>query len=374
MIRTLLIGILVIALGSAAYFYFSTDRSKEKLIPVKLEPVGYGTFVASVSAQGKIIARKKEMLVSPIVGIVHDAGIKVGSHVRRGTTIATVSLPPEDALKKKQDYEFAKMDLEVSAEQLAGAGELLRAKAISEQDYKALEITKLKQEMNVRNLHDDLMDKKVKTDFDGVLVEKQFTDGDHVSTGTSLCTVIDPHSLVVEITVPQHLISDVKMGQEVNYISDVFSGKLFGKVIELPVIADQQSTQQSGMAATEPQFTVTATISGFRNTPLIGSSVEGAFILAVKEKTLFIPEDAVMFRSDRPVVFISSSGHALARVVKLGLTNRNSVEIRSGLTKADTVVTSGNIDLSDGDRITSIDNEKNIYPPKYRSGPLFIPQ
>ncbi len=173
---------------------------------------------------------------------------------------------------------------------------------------------------------------------------------------------------------PQHLIADVKMGQEVEYSSDVFSGKFFGKVIELPVIADQQSTQQSGMAATEPQFTVTATISGFRNTPLIGSSVEGAFILAVKEKTLFIPEDAVMFRSDRPVVFISSSGHALARVVKLGLTNRNSVEIRSGLTKADTVVTSGNIDLSDGDRITSIDNEKNIYPPKYRSGPLFIPQ
>jgi len=69
MIRTVLVGIVAIALASAAYFYFSAGQNAEKPIPVKLEPVRYGTFVASVSAQGKIVALRKETLVSPMSGL-----------------------------------------------------------------------------------------------------------------------------------------------------------------------------------------------------------------------------------------------------------------------------------------------------------------
>ncbi|MCL5268788.1 MAG: efflux RND transporter periplasmic adaptor subunit [Bacteroidetes bacterium] len=321
-----------------------------------------------------MVARRKETLISPMVGIVRGKGITVGNHVRKGMTVITVSLPLEDAVKKKQDYEFAKMDLEVSTQQLAGARQLLEAKAISEQEYRALEITKLKQEMNVRNLHDGFMNRAVKANFDGTLIEEQCNDGDHVTAGAPLCTVIDTHSLAVEISVPQHLISNVKMGQKVEYSSDVSLGKLAGRVIELPAIADAQSTQQGVMTFTEPQFTVTATISGFKDIPLIGSSVVATFIIALDEKMLFVPEDAVLLRSDRPVVFVSSSGRALAKEVKMGLTNLYCVEILSGLTKADTVVTTGNIDLSDRDRITSMESEESIRAAKYRSRPIFVPR
>ncbi|MCL4510105.1 MAG: efflux RND transporter periplasmic adaptor subunit [Bacteroidetes bacterium] len=374
MIRTVLIGIVVIALGSAAYFYLSVGRKDAKSIPVKLEPVRCGTFVASVSAEGTIVARRKETLVSPIAGTVHDKGIKVGEHVRKGAIIAYVSLSQEDAVKKKQDYEFARMDLDVLVEQLAGSKQLLKAKAISEQDFKALEIRKLKQEMTVHNLHDDLMSKPARVSFDGILVEKQFNDGDHVSTGASLCTLIDPRSLVVQISVPQHLMADIKLGRPVEYSSDTFQRRLEGKVIELPVIANDKTNQQNGMPGTEPEFSVIAMIDAKSDKFLIGSRVTANFILAVDQEALFVPEDAVLFREGHPVVFVLSSGRAVQKQVKLGLTNDHFVEILSGLGKTDTVVTTGNIDLADGNKIENKENGKSIYPSKSRSGPIFVPQ
>lgn len=360
MIKTVVVGVVLVALGSVAYYYFSGASEHADVLPVGLAPVSYGKFVASVSAEGKIVARKSETLLSPITGTIHDDGVEVGSRVTRGSVIAYMTLDREDALRKRQDYKFAKMDLNVLKEQLAAARQLLKAKAESEQDFKALYIRMLKQEITVEDLHNDLLKRPITADLGGILIRKDFEEGDRFSQGASLCTVIDPSSVVVKIEVPQHLISDVKLGQRVEFTSDTFSDTLAGAVIEMPLAAQKSSSQQNEMfGGVEPKFPVVASITVASADPLIGSTVNAEFILAVHKGAFYIPADAILFHEGRPTVFTDKAGRALEQWVKLGLANSRFVEVLSGLNKSDTVVTVGNIDLTAGQRIENFRNEKS---------------
>jgi RND family efflux transporter MFP subunit len=380
MIRTIIIGIVIITLASAGYFYFSVGDKGITPIPVKMEQVRHGKFVSSFSAEGKIVARKRETLVSPNAGIVHDKGMTPGKFLPKGSIVAYVSLPEEEAIKKRQDYELAKIDLDDITEQVNESKKLFEAKAVSLQECRELEVRKLKQEKLVQNLQDDLKDKPVRTRFDGILVEKLFNDGDRVSIGTNLGTVIDPHSLLVQVNVPQHLLSKVKVGQLVEYGTDIYSEMngekgLHGAVIELPNIANEQGVQQNGIQGSESEFTITASIQNDEESKLlVGSKVDIEFVLAVKNETLFVPLEAILFRDEKPVVFISSYGHAIRRYVKIGLTNDHFVEIAGGLIEKDTVITSGNIDLENGNPIKDLEHEQNDYHTKSRGGLSIIPQ
>jgi len=376
MIRIIIIGLLVILLGSAGYFYFFAERQGPAPVPVKLFPVQQGRFTASVLAHGKFIARKKESLASPIAGVVHDKGFMLGQFLSKGSVVASISLLETEMLKKQQDFEFAKIDLEILNEQFQQSEELLHAKAVSEREFKELKIRKYKQEKLVQNLQDELSDKRIRTGFNGVLVEKLFRDGDRVSAGAVLCTIVDPRSFAVEVTVPQHIIADVKVGQRVQYSSETFRGERWGTVLEIARVADKQSSQygsQYGPASAEPEFTVVATIehSTFENF-LLGSKVDARFVLAEKLTAVFVPSEAILYRNDTTAVFIASNGTARRQYVILGLANDRFVEIRNGVHPGDTVITVGNLDVEEGNVINNIEHESDNHQPKPRSRPIFF--
>jgi len=377
MIRTAVIGLLVIITGALSYFYILGGKSKDSAVPVRLFAVEQGNFVASVLAEGKTVARKKEQLASPIAGIVHDGGFAVGQLVPESSVVAVVGLLETDLMKKRQEFEFAKIDLEVLSEQLDQSEELFRAKAVSERELKELRIRKYKQEKFVQNLREELREKQILTTFGGTLVEKSFREGDRISAGFVLCTVVDPKSYAVEINVPQHLIGKVTLGQLVQYSSETFVAQLWGTVLEMARVADRPNNpgQYGGPQNAEPEFRVTASI----NKPdpdnlLLGSHVDGRFIIAEKESVLFVPLEAVLYRYDTTAVFVASQGIAKMRRVTLGLINDRFAEVVKGLGLGDSVVTHGNLDLEDGIAIKWMNREANDQEQQPRGRPVLFGQ
>lgn len=375
MIRTVIIGILTIALGSAGYYYLSTDHKKAIPIPVKMEPVVYGEFVASVSAEGKVIARKKETLVSPITGVVRDNDLSVGTNLFSGEVIAYIHPPEEELRKKKQEYDFARIDLDILAEQFRESKILLKAKAISEREFRELEIRKLKQERLVQNLREELVDKPVECRFGGIMVQKKFNDRDRVSAGEPLAVVVDTRSFVAQVDVPQHILPSVYLGQRVKFTSETFPVDLRGTVIEMPRTASDGTDANAGIASGEPKFEVIATIERPSTAVLLlEARLTAEFILSAKQNALSVPLEAVLIRNEKPAVFVASSGYAAQRFVTLGPANNLRVEVTAGLDSTDTVITAGNVDLGNGTAIRDMEDEKSVNHREFRSKPGLFPQ
>ncbi|MHB8338667.1 MAG: efflux RND transporter periplasmic adaptor subunit [Ignavibacteriaceae bacterium] len=349
----IIIGILLIILSSVGYFYFSGDGKNLKPIEVHVTPVQRGTFMASTLGTGKLIARRKEQLVSMISGIVIDKGKSVGQFLPKGTVVAKVRLLEPDLRKKQRDLEYALLDLGILKEQVQQSEDLIKAKAISEVEVKELKIRKYKQEKQVQDLRQEASDYLVQTSFNGMLVAKFFDNGDHISEGTTLATIVDTSSYAVEVLVGQHQILSIKLGQRVQFTSQTFQGERWGKVLEITRSANNSQSNQLGNGETEPQFRILANIETLPfDNMFLGSQIDARFIIEVKRQALFIPMEAILYRNDTTMVYILSCGLAQKRIVKPGLSNDQFIEIVDGLTPKDTVVTLGNLDIKDGDSIT----------------------
>jgi RND family efflux transporter MFP subunit len=357
MVRGIVIGLFVIVAGSLSYFYFIVGDENPSEVNVKVAPVQEGPFTASVLAQGKIIAQKKDALTSPIAGVVQDMGFQTGQHLRRGTVVARVRLPDVELSKKRKDLEFATIDLEILDEQFAQANDLLQAKAISEREYKELKTRRFKQNSFVQSIREELTDKVVRTSLNGLLVEKLFRHDDKIGAGGTLATIVDTASFAVKIAVPQHLLVLVKDGQRVEYSSQLFQGVRAGYVLEIARVANSQNTQY-GAPEVEAVYGVVASIQRLPSDSFfLDSQVDARFVIEEIGRSIFIPQEAVLYRKDTTLVFVSADGKATTRYITLGLTNDRFVQIRSGLTVGDTVITTGNLDLEDGTLITQ---EKNL--------------
>ena len=353
--RIITAGILFIVLVSAGYFYFLSGSRDPIPVEVQTSPVLHGKFIASTLAQGELIARKKQQLITTTVGTISDCGMTAGQFLRAGTVVATVRLLKPDMHKKQEELEYEMLDLDIIKEQVQQSEALLRAKAISEMELKELKIKQYKQEKLVEDTRKEISDDSIKTNINGLLVEKTFNDGDRVNAGTAIATIIDTGSYAVRIKVDQHQISSVHIGQLVEYSSQTFLVARYGKVLEIEREANNNNQNiQSVPGAIEPQFTVLASFNSSHNDNLyIGSFIDSRFILQEKNNTIYIPLEAVLYRYNSTVVFISNKNIASIRYIQTGLSNDRFIEVLSGINANDTVIISGNLDIKDGDLTTS---------------------
>lgn len=72
---------------------------------------------------------------------------------------------------------------------------------------------------------------------------------------------------------------------------------------------------------------------------------------AREEKALVVPRQSLVVVDGKPGVFLAAGTTATFRAVTTGLEDKDSVEIRSGLTDGDRIVTTGAAGLHDGDRV-----------------------
>lgn len=372
--RIFIYGVLFITLLSITFFYFLIPKREQNRIVVKAEPVRNGSFISSISAKGKLSSSKKEKIIAPITGIITYCDVKSGQFVQKGKKLASLRLPGQEIYKIKQNLEFAKMDLEILSEQFENKLILLKAKAVSEKEVKEIRIQKYKQEKIVENYIEELKDKPIIAPISGLMVEKNYQDGDIVSAGTVICTLIDTSSYIVESEISQEHIPFIYKAQPVRYESEIFPVIYEGVVLEVSNISNNRN-DNSSQKGFSPKFKVISSIYIPKDVnPFIGAVVETDFILSKKDNALFIPIESVLFRKDKPIVFIIKNDKAFLKEVKLGGSNSRFVEILSGLHKKDSVITLGNTDLEDGSLIISKASGYEQNDTKFRNSfPLLKP-
>ncbi|MBN8690444.1 MAG: efflux RND transporter periplasmic adaptor subunit [Armatimonadetes bacterium] len=193
------------------------------------------------------------------------------------------------------------------------------------------------------NLADQaLEDSKVRAPFSGKVSGKPLQPGTYAGPGTPICRLIGGDGMYFEGDVPEVSVSQIQQGQRVNIQVDALKGSYFNGT----VLAINPAAQTLGRL-----YKVRIQIDGVPPSLKAGMFARGSVQLSERNGVVAIPKLAVVKREDKNVVFVAEGSKAVMKIVDLGLTKGERVEVKSGLNGGENLIISGQNLLVDGNPI-----------------------
>jgi RND family efflux transporter MFP subunit len=177
---------------------------------------------------------------------------------------------------------------------------------------------------------------KVYAPIDGIVEQKNISAHDLTSTSQPAYTVSNKSLMTVQFSVSQSAVGNLAVGDQVQVEN---SGKnVTGTITEISTMVDAQS----GL------FTVKASVDQADMPLFTGATVK---IYAATEKatnSLLVPADAVYYDGEKPYLYVYRDGAAVKTDVETGVSDMNNIQIVSGITADDEVITTWHPRLLDG--------------------------
>jgi membrane fusion protein (multidrug efflux system) len=209
------------------------------------------------------------------------------------------------------------------------------AQNVAEQSYRSLQAARARIEL-ARKAQADTT---IRAPFSGLVAERVVSVGDYVTRGAHVATVVRVDPMRVELTVPEQAVALVKSGQAVQISVDAYPGQMFPariRFVSPSLRTDQRALTVEAVAANpdgrlKPGLFATALIQQPSSTP-----------------ALLVPATAVEAMAGTSRAYVIKNNKIEERIVTVGETVGEYVEITSGLTREDTVAVSPKGHLSDG--------------------------
>lgn len=327
--------------------------------------------IVILNASGYVTPRRKATVAAKTTGRVKDILVEEGMKVKEGQLIATLDENDakalfEKALSSKKVIEAslngtlaklgeAQKNLERGKELFASGfldeqsldklnSDYIYLKGQYESQLKAIEEAKAAIKVAER----DLINCKVTSPFDGVVVSKDAQPGEMVSpfsagggfTRTGIITIVDMNSLEIEVDVSESNLSKVYENQKIFAVLDAYPDITFsGKVRTVIPSADRQKA------------TVKVRITFDKLDPKILPDM-GIRVSFLEERDnlngLYIPKSAVFEEGKKSFVFVFEKNKIKKREIITGKETETTIEVISNLKDGELIVLSLNENLKDG--------------------------
>jgi membrane fusion protein (multidrug efflux system) len=183
-----------------------------------------------------------------------------------------------------------------------------------------------------------LDDRLITAPFAGVLGFREVSAGTLITPGTAITTLDDVSVIKLDFSVPEVYLSLVQPGTRIEASSPAYPDEVFNAILR---------TVGSRVNPVTRAATVRAHINNDRLLLRPGMLLTAKLTTAERE-TLMVPESALVQRSAEVFVYTIEEGRASMREVTHGVRNRGWVEILSGLSEGEAVITEGVIKVRNG--------------------------
>jgi len=372
--------ILLAAAGLAGYRWVTRERPVEVQVAT-VSARAAGTQAAVLNASGYVVARRRATVSSKITGKVVEVDVEEGKNVVQGQVLARLddSMPRAALALAEAQAEAARRTLrenEVRLEQARlnerRAAQLLKERIVSQSqldDAKAeadsidARIGALNEQIRVAERQievqqTDLANYVIRAPFSGVAISKDAQPGEMVSpvsagggfTRTGISTIVDMHSLEIEVDVNESYISRVSPGQDVDAVLDAYPDwHIPARVITLVPTADRQKATvlvRLAFKQLDPRILPDMAIK-------VTFLREGdATATASAQPTALVPRPAIKSVGADNYAFVIRGDAVERRAVRLGGTDGDRVEVLAGLQSGDRVVVSPPPALADGSKVS----------------------
>ena len=330
------------------------DHETETLIAIKTIKAQKGTLDTVIRLTGKIGLNEDRVahVVPYVSGIVQQVSKKLGDQVRTGESIAVIhsrelSEAKAEYLASVQRYQLTQSvydrENKLWQQNISSEQEFIRAKI----DFTQAEINKTLAEQklyvfgldrqSINNLqnepHNRFIEYRITVPFDGVIIEKHITHGEVVKSDSPVFTIADLDTVWVDFDVFSKDLSYVKKGQ--TFVISAGNEKIQAAFMFISPVLNNETLTATARAVLDNSN---------------GKLYPGQFVTAqlnAKEHSgrIVLPQNAVQVVDGKKSVFVKKEHDYELREVTIGKSNREKVEIMSGLKEGEPVVTDGAFEL-----------------------------
>jgi multidrug efflux pump subunit AcrA (membrane-fusion protein) len=376
-----------------------TSASQPIVVEVTTAPAIVRELPRFFEATGSLSGDEQTDVSPSMAGKVVAIGVEMGSYVKRGQTIVRlddvdaklrvqqaqaqvdqakaaqrqaeekVGIRPGQAfeLNKLPEVANARVALELAeknlrrSEKLIESGDISRsvydqqkaqrdqlkeqyesALSLARQNYAAVmtaraNVANAESQLNLARRNQSYAN--VYSPIDGYITDRSADLGEYVSTTTKVATVVRINPLRVRIDIPEQAIPAVSVGQSVSVTTSAWPDKNFsGRIARI----------SPNVTATSRTLTVEAEIENASGALKPGQFATVRILQSAAAPATLVPARAVRTESGVSRIFVIKDGRAQERVVQLGQTEGDLVEVKSGVAGSENVATSNVDQLSDG--------------------------
>ncbi|HIO48509.1 TPA: efflux RND transporter periplasmic adaptor subunit [Candidatus Poribacteria bacterium] len=177
----------------------------------------------------------------------------------------------------------------------------------------------------------------------GIISKLNLDPGNIVTPAVSICEIVDMHSVKAVVYVIESDLPKVEVGREVSINVDSWDEPFSGRISEISPVLD--------ISSRSAKVEIVLSNPDLRLKPGMFSKV--TIPLQIRKGAIILSRSAIIRSvvSGEYSVFIIDSGISKQRQIGLGLSKGDIVEIRSGLSSGEQVVTAGQHSLRDGDKV-----------------------
>lgn len=288
-------------------------------------------------AIGTVLANEEAELRPEISGKIINIFFKEGSRVQKGDLL--VKLNDADYRAQLNKLESS---LRLLNEKASRQTKLFELNGISRQEYDESlnQVDALKSDLQY--IRAQIEKTEIRAPFSGQIGLKNISEGSYASVNFLIATMQQLNPVKIDFAIPEKYIDQVKSGKIITFTlegdSTIHTAKVYA--IEPKVESATRTLKMRALA------------DNSENKIIPGSFARIKFSLNRTGQAILIPTQAIIPVLKGKKVMVAYNGMAISRNIITGIRKNNEIEVISGISPGDTVITSGIMSLRDSMHVT----------------------
>ncbi len=302
-------------------------------IPVEVKTVGRGNIAATLLTYTSLEAERHVDVVSRTQGLVKSILVEEGDRVTEGQPLAQLDTDALELTLREREVNMNSLESNYKRSQ-----ELVEQELLSSQEF---EQTKFQYEAAATQYESAKLQLEyatIRSPFSGIITERLVEVGNLVNANDVVFRTADLDPLLARIHVPEKDIGQVRPGQSVRINVEGSEQTHTGRVSLISPIVDPESGTVK----------VTVEIRDRMVTLRPGMFTTVNLVIAIQENVLQVEKKALVAEAEGSYAFLFQDGTAEKRLLEIGIAEGDYVEVLSGLSDGDSIITVGQEGLRNG--------------------------
>ncbi len=289
-----------------------------------------------VEVPGSLLPLENTQIRSEVSGRVVELNIPEGSVVPKGFLL--VKLFDQDLQAQLRKL---KVQLQIAIKTAQRQKELLAINGISQQEYDLSVLAADNLRIDIQTVEITISKMQIRAPYEGQLGLRSVSVGAYLSPSDVITTLRDVSDLKLEFSVPEKYAKNISKGQQIRFRVD---GGLFDH-------AARVMATEGNVEASTRTLKVRALVSENHPELVPGIFAHVHLQLGRNNEAIMLPTQAIIPQARNKRVILLRKDSAIFRIVETGLRDSSYVQILSGVSDGDTVITTGLMAIRPGAKV-----------------------
>ena len=350
--KNILTGIIILGVLAIIAFTLMNDKNeneaktaivaeKNATVSVKTETVKTEEVSLDFTANGNFEPLQELNFSAEKPGRVVRVLVKEGDNVRIGQTLAIVR-----SEQISSDLQTAQASYQNAVADYNRFENAYKTGGVTKQQVDQAKLGLVTSKSRLQQAKVNIGDTNIKSTINGVVNKRYIEPGSVLGAATQMFDIVNVSKLKLKVTVNENQVARLKIGNNTKVTASVYPDQIFsGKITFIAPKAD-----------TSLNFPVEIEIANNSSNDLKAGMYGTAEFASNQQKQslMIVPRNAFIGSVSSNQIFVIENGTAKLKTVTAGRILGDKVEILSGLSEGETVIITGQINLTDGTKVDVI--------------------